>query len=182
MAGLCEGGNEPPGSLKARVLLDVNKSTDMSLSHLITLKCHRPRLENLLQNERIITLDGSYDNDQQCIECSGDSPVRQEKKNVVLFNNTHNCRGYISVTSVPEFCLAGVHLHASKSTDMSLSHLSTLICHQPGPGSNPQPREQKARVIPTAPPRQTQEKKVAARVNMNFHLPKRAKCQCRDIQ
>ncbi|KAJ4435578.1 hypothetical protein ANN_18194 [Periplaneta americana] len=40
---------------------------------------------------------------------------------------------------VPEFCPAGVLLHASKSTDMSLSHLSTLKCHQPDPGSNPQP-------------------------------------------
>ncbi|KAJ4447861.1 hypothetical protein ANN_09870 [Periplaneta americana] len=40
---------------------------------------------------------------------------------------------------VPEFCPAGVLLHASKSTDMSLSHLSTLKCHRPCPGSNPQP-------------------------------------------
>ncbi|KAJ4433843.1 hypothetical protein ANN_16155 [Periplaneta americana] len=40
---------------------------------------------------------------------------------------------------VPEFCPAGVLLHASKSTDMSLSHLSTLKCHRPGPGTNPQP-------------------------------------------
>ncbi|KAJ4448380.1 hypothetical protein ANN_10396 [Periplaneta americana] len=40
---------------------------------------------------------------------------------------------------VPEFCPTGVLLHASKSTDMSLSHLSTLKCHRPGPGSNPQP-------------------------------------------
>ncbi|KAJ4449420.1 hypothetical protein ANN_00819 [Periplaneta americana] len=40
---------------------------------------------------------------------------------------------------VPEFCPAGFLLHASKSTDMSLSHLSTLKCHRPGLGSNPQP-------------------------------------------
>ncbi|KAJ4427220.1 hypothetical protein ANN_24837 [Periplaneta americana] len=48
-------------------------------------------------------------------------------------------KGYISVADVPEICPAGVILHASKSTDMSLSHLSTLKCHRPGPGSNPQP-------------------------------------------
>ncbi|KAJ4435500.1 hypothetical protein ANN_18116 [Periplaneta americana] len=71
MAGLCEGGNEPPGFLKA-----ISK-------------------------------------------------------------------GYISVAGVPEFCPEGVLLHASKSTDMNLSHLNTLKCHRPGPGSNPQPRAQK---------------------------------------
>ncbi|KAJ4447258.1 hypothetical protein ANN_09262 [Periplaneta americana] len=53
----------------------------------------------------------------------------------VLFNDSRNCRRYISVTGVPEFCPAGVLLHATKSTDMSLTHLST-----PGPGSNPQPQ------------------------------------------
>ncbi|KAJ4450176.1 hypothetical protein ANN_01583 [Periplaneta americana] len=41
---------------------------------------------------------------------------------------------------VPEFYPAGVLLHASKSNDMSLSHLSTLKCHRPGPGSNPHRR------------------------------------------
>ncbi|KAJ4438261.1 hypothetical protein ANN_14200 [Periplaneta americana] len=65
---------------------------------------------------------------------------------------SRNCQGYISVAGVPEFCPAGVLLHANKSTDMSLSHLSTLKCCQPGPGSNPQPRAQKARAIPTALP------------------------------
>ncbi|KAJ4442603.1 hypothetical protein ANN_04192 [Periplaneta americana] len=44
----------------------------------------------------------------------------------------------------------GVPLHASKSTDMNLSHLSTLKCHRPGSGSNPQPQAQKAKVIPIA--------------------------------
>ncbi|KAJ4447809.1 hypothetical protein ANN_09817 [Periplaneta americana] len=33
-----------PEFCPARVLLHANKSTDMSLSHLNTLKCHRPRL------------------------------------------------------------------------------------------------------------------------------------------
>ncbi|KAJ4436089.1 hypothetical protein ANN_18716 [Periplaneta americana] len=42
-----------------------------------------------------------------------------------LFNDSHNYRGYISVAGVPEFCSA-VLLHASKATDMSLPHLSTL--------------------------------------------------------
>ncbi|KAJ4434246.1 hypothetical protein ANN_22796 [Periplaneta americana] len=50
---------------------------------------------------------------------------------------------------VPEFCPAGVLLHASKSTDMSLSHLNTLKCHRLAPGSNPQSRAQKANAIPT---------------------------------
>ncbi|KAJ4427031.1 hypothetical protein ANN_26830 [Periplaneta americana] len=45
----------------------------------------------------------------------------------VLFNDARNCRGYISVADVQEFCPAGVLLHASKSTVMSLSHLSTGI-------------------------------------------------------
>ncbi|KAJ4442118.1 hypothetical protein ANN_11984 [Periplaneta americana] len=64
-------------------------------------------------------------------------------------------RGYISVAGVPELCPAGVLLHASKSTDMSLSHLSTLKCHRPGPGSNSQPRTQKASAIPNTLPRPT---------------------------
>ncbi|KAJ4431370.1 hypothetical protein ANN_19967 [Periplaneta americana] len=67
--------------------------------------------------------------------------------NYGLFNDARNCRGYISVVGVSEFCPAGVLLHASKSTDMSLSHLNTLKCHRPGPGSNPQPRLQKARAM-----------------------------------
>ncbi|KAJ4429790.1 hypothetical protein ANN_21994, partial [Periplaneta americana] len=62
-------------------------------------------------------------------------------------------KGYFSVASVPEFCPAGVLLYANKSTNMSLSHLSTFKCHQPGPGSNPQPRAQKASAIPTTLPR-----------------------------
>ncbi|KAJ4446673.1 hypothetical protein ANN_13370 [Periplaneta americana] len=53
---------------------------------------------------------------------------------------------------VPEFCPAGVLLHASKSTDISLYHLSTLKCHRPGPGSNPQPWAYKASAIPTRQP------------------------------
>ncbi|KAJ4448479.1 hypothetical protein ANN_10495 [Periplaneta americana] len=43
-----------------------------------------------------------------------------------LFNDARNCRGYISVAGVSEFCPAGVLLHASKSTDMSLSHLNAI--------------------------------------------------------
>ncbi|KAJ4432127.1 hypothetical protein ANN_20743, partial [Periplaneta americana] len=58
--------------------------------------------------------------------------------NYGLFNDSRNCRGYISVTGVPEFCPAGVLFHASKSTDMSLSHLSTLKCHRPGPSTEGQ--------------------------------------------
>ncbi|KAJ4449803.1 hypothetical protein ANN_01209 [Periplaneta americana] len=77
-------------------------------------------------------------------------------KNYGLFNDARNCRGYNSVTGVPEFCPTGVLLHASKSTDMSLSHLNTLKCHRPGSGSNPQPRAQKASAIPSTLPRQTQ--------------------------
>ncbi|KAJ4427781.1 hypothetical protein ANN_25434 [Periplaneta americana] len=62
--------------------------------------------------------------------------------NLVLFEDAmmHVCRDYISVADVPEFCTVAVLSHASKSTDMSLSHLNTLKCHRPGPGSNPQPR------------------------------------------
>ncbi|KAJ4435797.1 hypothetical protein ANN_18416 [Periplaneta americana] len=63
--------------------------------------------------------------------------------------------GYISVVGVPEFCPADVLLHASKSTDMSLSHLNTLNWHRPGPGSNLQPRAQKTSSIPTKLPRPT---------------------------
>ncbi|KAJ4449755.1 hypothetical protein ANN_01159 [Periplaneta americana] len=68
---------------------------------------------------------------------------------------TAEVRAYISVAGVPEFCPAGVLLHATKSTDMSLSHLSTLKCRRPGPGSNPQSRAQKASAIPTTLPRPT---------------------------
>ncbi|KAJ4439736.1 hypothetical protein ANN_07864 [Periplaneta americana] len=75
--------------------------------------------------------------------------------NYVLLNDARNCRGYISVVGVPEFCPAVVLLHASKSTDMNLSHLSTLKCHRPGPGSNLQARAKKANSIPTAPTRPT---------------------------
>ncbi|KAJ4428465.1 hypothetical protein ANN_24502 [Periplaneta americana] len=50
-------------------------------------------------------------------------------------NATTVFRGYISVAGVPEFCPAGVALHASKSIGMSLSHLNTLKCHRPGPQS-----------------------------------------------
>ncbi|KAJ4436777.1 hypothetical protein ANN_16909 [Periplaneta americana] len=82
MAGLCEGGNEPPGSLKAS-------------------------------------------------------------------------KGYISVAGMPEFCPAGVLFHDSKCSNMSLWHLSTLKCHRPAPGSNPQPRAKEASTIPTAPSRRT---------------------------
>ncbi|KAJ4449105.1 hypothetical protein ANN_00500 [Periplaneta americana] len=56
----------------------------------------------------------------------------------------------ISVSpDVPEFCPAGVLSHSSKSTDMSLSHLSTLKFHRPGSGSNPQSWALKASAIPT---------------------------------
>ncbi|KAJ4438300.1 hypothetical protein ANN_14239 [Periplaneta americana] len=40
-----------------------------------------------------------------------------------LFNDARNCRGYIRFARVPEFCPAGVLLHAIKSTDMTLSHI-----------------------------------------------------------
>mgnify|MGYP007072930977 CR=1 FL=1 len=60
--------------------------------------------------------------------------------NVMFYLTTLATAEVISASpDVPEFCPAGVLLHASKSTDMSLSHLSTLKCHRPGPGSNPQP-------------------------------------------
>ncbi|KAJ4427934.1 hypothetical protein ANN_23944 [Periplaneta americana] len=73
----------------------------------------------------------------------------------LLAYRTKPIRGYISVAGVPEFCPAGVLLDASKSTDMSLSHLSTHKCHRTGPESKPQPRAQKASAISTAPPRAT---------------------------
>ncbi|KAJ4432108.1 hypothetical protein ANN_20723, partial [Periplaneta americana] len=100
-----------PEFCPAGVLLHASKSTDMSLSHLSTLKCHRPgrnRTRNLGHRR----------------------PVLYQLANQV------DCM-YVSSPNVPEFCPAGVLLHASKSTDMSLSHLSTLKCHRPGPGSNP---------------------------------------------
>ncbi|KAJ4430371.1 hypothetical protein ANN_22587, partial [Periplaneta americana] len=75
--------------------------------------------------------------------------------NYGLFNDARNCRSYINVAGVPEFCPAGVLLHATKSSDMSLSHLSTLKCHRPGQGSNPHPRAQKTSAVPTAPLRTT---------------------------
>ncbi|KAJ4432387.1 hypothetical protein ANN_21006 [Periplaneta americana] len=50
----------------------------------------------------------------------------------------------ISVAGVPENFVLQEEIHrTSKSTDMSLSHLSTLKCHRSEPGSNPQPRAQK---------------------------------------
>ncbi|KAJ4436941.1 hypothetical protein ANN_17073 [Periplaneta americana] len=58
-------------------------------------------------------------------------------------------------SSVSEFCPAGVLSHASKSTDMSLSHLNTLKCHRPGQESNPQPRAQKASAMTTKLPMPT---------------------------
>ncbi|KAJ4429848.1 hypothetical protein ANN_22052 [Periplaneta americana] len=42
----------------------------------------------------------------------------------VLFNDVRNCRGYIRVAGVPEFCPAGVLLHASKSTDLNAIDLA----------------------------------------------------------
>ncbi|KAJ4442780.1 hypothetical protein ANN_04372 [Periplaneta americana] len=64
-------------------------------------------------------------------------------KNYGLFNNTRNCRGYISITGVPEFCPAEVLLHASKSADMSLkdamlvSQLERWTYNPVDPGSIP---------------------------------------------
>lgn len=76
------------------------------------------------------------------------------KFNYILINDARNCRDYISVAGVPEFCPAGVLLHAGKSADMSLSHLSTLKSHRPGSGSNPQPRAQKVSTVLTTSSRQ----------------------------
>ncbi|KAJ4435286.1 hypothetical protein ANN_17896 [Periplaneta americana] len=64
-------------------------------------------------------------------------------------------KGYITVAGVPEFRPAGVLLRATISSDMSLSHLSTLKCYRTGPRSNPQPRAHKASAIPSPPPRAT---------------------------
>ncbi|KAJ4445787.1 hypothetical protein ANN_12472 [Periplaneta americana] len=62
------------------------------------------------------------------------------RRNVRFYLTTLATAEVISASpDVPEFCPEGVLLHASKSTDMSLSHLSTLKCHRPGPGSNSQP-------------------------------------------
>ncbi|KAJ4438619.1 hypothetical protein ANN_14566 [Periplaneta americana] len=73
--------------------------------------------------------------------------------NVMFYLTTLVTAEVISASpDVPEFCPAGVLLHASKSTDMSLSHLSTLKCHRPGPGSNPQSWALKASAIPTRQP------------------------------
>ncbi|KAJ4439860.1 hypothetical protein ANN_07988 [Periplaneta americana] len=41
--------------------------------------------------------------------------------------NARNCRSYISVAGVPEFCPAGILLHASKSADMSMLYLFTKL-------------------------------------------------------
>ncbi|KAJ4444800.1 hypothetical protein ANN_06597 [Periplaneta americana] len=72
-----------------------------------------------------------------------DIVVNKIRRNFNRSGHKYTVFGKIKVISVspdvPEFCPAGVLLHASKSTDMSLSHLSTLKCHRPGPGSNPQP-------------------------------------------
>ncbi|KAJ4448841.1 hypothetical protein ANN_00232 [Periplaneta americana] len=144
-AGVVAGGDISvagvPEFCPAGVLLHASKCTDMSLSHLSTLKCHRP---------------GPGSNPQPWAEKASAIPTRQPgrlyKMLCFLFNDARNCRGYISVAGVPEFCPAGVLLHASKSTDMRLSHLSTLKCHRPGPGSNPQPWAEKASAIPTRQP------------------------------
>ncbi|KAJ4438832.1 hypothetical protein ANN_14785, partial [Periplaneta americana] len=77
--------------------------------------------------------------------------------------------GYISVAGVPEFCPTGILLHASKSTDMSLSHLSTL-CHRPGPGSNPKPRAQEASAIPTTLPSDQTSCSRTFRVSLRKHV------------
>ncbi|KAJ4437448.1 hypothetical protein ANN_17592 [Periplaneta americana] len=74
------------------------------------------------------------------------------KINCGLFDDARIGRGYISVLGMPEFCPAGVLPHPSKSTHISLLHLNTLKCHRPGPGSNPQPRTQKASAITTTLP------------------------------
>ncbi|KAJ4448099.1 hypothetical protein ANN_10111 [Periplaneta americana] len=79
------------------------------------------------------------------------------QKCYVLFNDARNSRGYISVAGVPEYCPA-ILLHASKSTDISLSHLSTLKCHRPGLRSNPVPWIWKASAIPTALTRPTDDR------------------------
>ncbi|KAJ4435085.1 hypothetical protein ANN_23660 [Periplaneta americana] len=66
----------------------------------------------------------------------------EDMKDVMFYLTTLATAEVISASpDVPEFCPAGVLLHASKSTDMSLSHLSTLKYHRPGPGSNPEPWE-----------------------------------------
>ncbi|KAJ4428243.1 hypothetical protein ANN_24260, partial [Periplaneta americana] len=111
-----------PEFYPAGVLLHASKSTDMSLSHLSTLKCHRPGLGSNPQpwayKASAIQLANQIDDD---------------KKKYLLATAE-----VISVSpEVPEFCPAEVLLHASKSTDMSLSHLSTFKCHRLGPGSNP---------------------------------------------
>ncbi|KAJ4452128.1 hypothetical protein ANN_03646 [Periplaneta americana] len=159
-----------PEFCPARVLLHASKCTDMSLSHLNTLKCHRPGPGSNPQprahkasatdyateadsREEVNTLFKSVDNKmyRYLNNLLKLMTLLTVQFNYGLFNNARNCRGYISVASVPEFCPAGVLLHATKSSDTNLSHLSTLKCHRPGPGSNPQPRAQKASAIPTAP-------------------------------
>ncbi|KAJ4450918.1 hypothetical protein ANN_02352 [Periplaneta americana] len=58
----------------------------------------------------------------------------------------------------------------SKSTDMSLSHLSTLKCHRPDPGSNPQPWAQKASAIPTRQLGRLEEEVIVAHNGKQFNF------------
>ncbi|KAJ4438331.1 hypothetical protein ANN_14273 [Periplaneta americana] len=86
-------------------------------------------LENRLDVYRVT--NGSHINcTEQIYENRGLVGLSAVKLNYVLFNDARNCRGCISVAVVSEFCPSEVPLHASKSTDMSLSHLSTLKCHR----------------------------------------------------
>ncbi|KAJ4430180.1 hypothetical protein ANN_22390 [Periplaneta americana] len=77
--------------------------------------------------------------------------TRRDSKEKCNENSERERQGYTFVDGMPEFYPAGVLLHVSKSTDMSLSHLCTLKCHRPGPGSNPQSRAQKPSTVPTTP-------------------------------
>ncbi|KAJ4428375.1 hypothetical protein ANN_24394 [Periplaneta americana] len=88
----------------------------------------------------------------------------RKKEKILSRNSRFFLQGYISIAGVPEFCPTGVLLHASKSTDMSLSHLSTLKFYRPGTRLNPQPRAQKASAILTTLPRSTFKNKALRKI------------------
>ncbi|KAJ4431712.1 hypothetical protein ANN_20314 [Periplaneta americana] len=48
MAGLCEGGNEPPGSLKAKVKKDIGKYSGIFWSRDIRLEVKKDIVESIL--------------------------------------------------------------------------------------------------------------------------------------
>ncbi|KAJ4449722.1 hypothetical protein ANN_01126 [Periplaneta americana] len=115
MAGLCEGGNEPTGSLKAISKYSCNifmittfpTSVQSKPTHTVILIVVFSLLQRRGNTVRYPLPRLEFD----------DTGVKH--KQITLL-------GYISVADVPEFCPARVLLRASKSTGMSLSHLRTL--------------------------------------------------------